>query len=206
MWVCYIIFLDLRLDGIFVTQKKYATDLLKRFNMLHCKSMPTPMNVNEKLVVNDGTSMANAMQFQSIIGGLNYLCHTRPNITFSVSVVSCFMHNPSLHHLGAAKRILRYVAGTTDFGIWYFKISKFRLGGFSDSDWAGCLDERKSTSGSIFSLGSGVISWSTKKQDVIAQSSSEAEYVAVTGAACQAIWLHTLLADFLQMQEGATDM
>ena len=67
-------------DGIFVSQKKYATDLLKRLNMLHCKSTSTPMNVNEKLVVNDGTGMANAKQFRSIVGGLNYLCHTRPGI------------------------------------------------------------------------------------------------------------------------------
>ena len=93
-------------DEIFVSQKKYATDLLKRLNMLHCKSTSTPMNVNEKLVVNDGTGMANAKQFRSIVGGLNYLCHTRPDITFPVSVVSKFMDNPSLHHLGEAKRIL----------------------------------------------------------------------------------------------------
>jgi len=88
---------------IFITQKKYAIDLLKRSNMLHCKSMPTPMNVNEKLVVNDGTDMANAKQFRSIVGGLNYLCHTRLDITFSVSIVSRFMHNPSIHHLGGNK-------------------------------------------------------------------------------------------------------
>jgi len=117
-------------DGIFVSQKKYATDLLKRLNMLHCKSTSTPMNVNEKLVVNDGTGMANAKQFRSIVGGLNYLCHTRPDITFPESVVSKFMHNPSLHHLGEAKRILRYIAGTMDFGIWYFKVSNFKLGSF----------------------------------------------------------------------------
>jgi len=107
--------------------------------------MPTPVNVNEKLVVDDGTEMANAGQFRSIVGGLNYLCHTRPDITFSVSVVSRFMHNPSVHHLGAARRILTYVAGTIiDFGIRYSKVSNFRLFGFSDSDWARCLYDRKS--------------------------------------------------------------
>uniref|UniRef100_A0A803MBX5 Retroviral polymerase SH3-like domain-containing protein n=1 Tax=Chenopodium quinoa TaxID=63459 RepID=A0A803MBX5_CHEQI len=105
-------------DGIFISQRKYATDLLKRFTMLNCKSVATPMNVNEKLVVHDGTGMANASFFRSIVGGLNYLSHTRPAITHSVSVISRFMHSPTQQHLGAAKRVLRYVAGTVNFGIW----------------------------------------------------------------------------------------
>ena len=191
-------------DGIFVSQKKYAADLLKKFGMLNCKSMPTRMNVNENLVADDGTGMANAKQFWSIIGGLNYLCHTRPDITFPVNVLSRFMHSPSLHHLGAAKRVSRYVAGTINFGIWYSKVSRFGLYGFSHSNWAGCLEDKKSTSSCMFSLGSGAISWSSTKQDILALSSSEAEYVVVTGAACQAIWLRRLLADCLQVQEGAT--
>lgn len=132
------------------------------------------------------------------------MCHTRPDITFAVSVVSRFMHKPSVHHLGAAKRILRYVAGTANFGIRYSKVSDFRLCGYSDSDWAGCLEDRKSTSGHVFFLGSGAISWSSKKQDIVALSSSEDEYVAVTAAACQAIWLRRLLGDFGQVQEDAT--
>ena len=92
--------------------------------------MPTPMNVNEKLVLDDGTGMANAKQFRRIVGGLNYLCHSRHDITFSVSVVSRFIDNPSLYHLEAPKRILRHVVGTVGFGIWYSKVSKFRLFGF----------------------------------------------------------------------------
>ena len=152
-----------RKDGIFISQKKYSTDLLKKFGMLNCKSTPTPMNVNEKIVVDDGTSMANAKQFRSIIGVLNYLCHTRPDTTFCVSVLSRFMHRPLLYHLGAAKRVLDYVAGTIDFGIQYSKVSRFRLYGFSDNDWAGCLEDRRNTSGCMFSLGSGAISWNSKK-------------------------------------------
>ncbi|XP_048491380.1 secreted RxLR effector protein 161-like [Beta vulgaris subsp. vulgaris] len=193
-------------DGIFISQRKYATDLLKRFNLLNCKSMHTPINVNEKLVAHDGTSMANARFFRSMVGGLNYLLHIRPDITHSVSVISRFMHNPTQQHMGAAKRILRYVAGSVDFGIWYGKSSSFRLFGYSDSDWAGCSEERKSTSGYIFSLGPGAVSWSTKKQNVVALSSSEAEYIAVTAAACQCVWLRRLLVDFLQVQDGVTDI
>ena len=193
-------------DDIFISQKKYVTDLLTKFGMLNCKWMPTPMNVNEKLIVDYGTSMANAKQLRSIIVGLHYLCHTRPDITFSVSVLSRFMHNPWLQHLGAAKRVLRYVAGTIDFGIWYSKVSNFRLCGFSDSDWEGCLEGRRSPSGCIFSLGFGAISWSSKKQDTVALSSSEAKYVAVIGATCQTVWRQRLLTDCFQVQEDTIEI
>lgn len=102
--------------GIFISQRKYAKDLLKRFSMLNCKTAPTPMNVNEKLSRDDGAEMKNATYFRSLVGGLNYFSRTRPDIAFSVGVVSRFMHNPSKLHLGAAKRILRYVAGQSNKG------------------------------------------------------------------------------------------
>lgn len=164
------------------------------------------MNLNEKFQVEDDTGMADAKVFRSLVGGLIYLTHTRPDIAFSVGVVSRFMQNPTKHHFGAAKRILRYVAGTVDYGIWYAANSIFCLQGFSDSDWTGSLEDRKSTSGSIFHIGSGAITWSSKKQATTALSSSEAEYVAATSAACQAVWLRRLLADFGQLQEGATEI
>ncbi|XP_019055103.1 PREDICTED: uncharacterized protein LOC109115474 [Nelumbo nucifera] len=151
-------------DGIFVSQRKYATDLLKRFNMLNCKVKTTPMNVNEKLQLEDGTEPADARYVRSLVGGLIYLTHTRPDIDFSVGVLSRFMHSPSKHNLGAAKRVLRYIAGTLEFGLWYSHVSNFKLIGFTDSDWAGCLDDRKSTSGYTLCLGLGAISWSSKKQ------------------------------------------
>jgi len=98
------------------------------------------------------------------------------------------MHNPTVHHFGSAKRILRYVSGSLDFGVLYTKVSNVRLYKFLDSDWAGCLDDRRSTYRRLFSLGSGTISWSSKRQDVVAlSSSSEVEYVIVTGASYQAI-------------------
>ena len=142
------------------------------------------MNANEKLVVDDGTGMSRSRYYRSIVGGLNYLSHTRPDIAYVVSVVSKFMHGLTKHHLAAAKIIMRYVVGTIDFGIWYSNVSNFKLFGFTDSDWAGCLEGRKSNSGSMFSPGSGVISWSSKKQDIAALSSSKAEYVAATASAC----------------------
>ncbi|KAL5720625.1 hypothetical protein ACHQM5_013276 [Ranunculus cassubicifolius] len=106
------------------------------------------------------------------------------------------MHKPSQNHLAAVKRVLRYIKGTHDHGIWYKKdievktqSTKVKLLGFCDSDWAGSVDDMKSTSGYMFTIGSGVISWSSKKQETVAQSSAEAEYVSAALATSQAIWL-----------------
>ena len=185
-------------DGVFILQRKYAEDLLKRFNMLNYKVAATPMNMNERLQLEDGTDKTDARSFRSLVGGLIYLSHTRPDISFSVGMVSRFMNSPTKHHYGAAKRILRYIAGTLDFGIWYTQVSEFKLVGFTDSDWASSLDDRRSTSGSIFNLGAGAVTWSSKKQATTALSTSEAEYIAATSSACQAVWLRRLLADLHQ--------
>lgn len=116
--------------------------------------------------------------FRSLVGSLNYLSHIRPITAFSVSLISRFMHSPSKQHLGASKRILQYIASTTINGIWYSKVSDFRLIGFTDSDWAGSLENQRTISGDVFSLGSRAIYLSSKKQDTLALSSSEAEYMA----------------------------
>lgn len=193
-------------DGIFLCQRKYAEDLLKKFHVKKCEAIRTPMNTNEKLQRDDGTEKADEKLFRSLVGGLNYLTHTRPDIAHSVSVVSRYMHSPTKQHLGAARRILKYVAGSIKLGMLYESVDNFKLIGYSDSDWAGCLDDRKSTSGSVFSLGSGAITWSSKKQDTVALSSSEAEYVAAGAAARQAIWLRKLLKDLCCEQEGAIEL
>ncbi|KAL9235697.1 hypothetical protein vseg_010436 [Gypsophila vaccaria] len=192
-------------DGIFLCQEKYATDMLKKFNMSYCEAAITPMNVNEKLQREDGTGPADGKLYRSIVGGLNYLTHTRPDIAFPVSVVSRYMHNPTKQHVGAAKRVLRYVAGSLNVGIWYTKVSdtNFKLVGYSDSDHVGSIDDRKSTSGHVFGLGLGAIAWSSKKQETVALSSFEAEYVAVSSAARQALWLLKLVGDFhISQNEG----
>ncbi|XP_074289333.1 secreted RxLR effector protein 161-like [Silene latifolia] len=172
--------------------------------MTNCEIAATPMNVNEKLQRDDGTGHANGKLHMSLVGGLNYLTHTRPDIAFPVSVVSRYMHNPTKQHLGAAKRILRYVAGTMRYGVWYTRVAEPKLVGFTDSDYAGCLDDRKSTSDNVFSLGSGAVTWSSKKQETIALSSSEAAYVASSSAVRQALWLKKLLGDFLVKHDKAT--
>ncbi|XP_022033008.1 uncharacterized mitochondrial protein AtMg00810-like [Helianthus annuus] len=193
-----------RKDGTFVGRHKYARDLLNRFGMSKCKIATTPMNVNEKLQLEDGGAAADEYQFRSLVGGLIYLAHSRPDIAHAVGVISRFMHKPSAIHLGAAKRVLRYVAGSIDLGLWYGKTGSVNLTGYTDSDWASCVEDRKSTSANVFSIGSGVVSWCSKKQEVVALSTTEAEYIAATAAACQATWLRKILIKLGQEQKAAT--
>ncbi|CAH9099164.1 unnamed protein product [Cuscuta epithymum] len=182
-------------EGTFLSQKRYAINLLKRFHMEACETIATPMNASEKLQKCDGTEDADVTLYRSLVGGLNYLTHSRPDLAYCVSMVSRYMQKPSKQHFGAAKRILRYVAGTLEYGLWYSSVKDLKLRGYTDSDWAGCVDDRKSMSGSVFDLGSGAVTWSSKKQETIALSSSEAEYVAAGAAAKQALWISKVLKD-----------
>ena len=116
------------------------------------------------------------------------------------------MHCASELHFKAAKRVLRYIKGTVDFGIMFKKSENLKLVGYSDSDHAGSCDDMTSTSGYVFSFGSGCFSWSSKKQDVVAQSTAEAEYVAAAGAVNQALWLRKLLEDLKHTQEEGTEI
>ncbi|XP_074297812.1 secreted RxLR effector protein 161-like [Silene latifolia] len=182
-------------NGIFLNQRKYVQDLLKKFKVKESDVAFTPMNINEKLQRNDGTLSADEKLYRSLVGGLNYLTHTRPDIAYCVSVVSRYLHSPTKQHLGAVKRVLKYLAGTVEYGIWYTKSENFKLMGYTDNDWVGSIDDRKSTSGCVFGLGSGAVTWSLKKQETVALSSSEAEYVAAGAAGRHAVWLRKLLAD-----------
>ncbi|GLU00818.1 hypothetical protein SLE2022_181580 [Rubroshorea leprosula] len=191
-------------EGIFISQEKYAKDLLKKCRMEDCNSVGTPMVSNQKFSLDDGEEKVDAHAYRSLIGSLLYLTNSRPDITFATSVLSRFMQSPSRTHYGAARRILRYLKGTISFGILYAKNEQFNLFGYSDSDWAGCVDDRRSTSGYAFFLGSGAISWSSKKQASTALSSSEAEYISLTAAACQATWTRRILEDMKQVQVQPT--
>ncbi|XP_040967148.1 secreted RxLR effector protein 161-like [Gossypium hirsutum] len=130
------------------------------------------MNINEKLQLEDGEEMTDASRFRSL--------------------------QPSKDHYGVAKRVLRYIVGTLEYGIWYSKTPNFKLCGFTDNDCASSLNDRKSVSANVFTLGSGVITWSSKKQATTTLSTSEAEYVATIVAACQAIWQRRVLANLQQ--------
>ena len=141
--------------------------------MSECKEIGTPMEVNAKLSVEDTSPLADIGSYRKLVGSLIYLCNTRPDIAFSVGVLSRFSNKPHGSHWNAGMRILRYLKGTLSFGITYGAGTS--LTGHCDSDWAGDVDSRKSVSGYCFSLGSGVFSWISKKQPTVAQSTSEVE-------------------------------
>ncbi|CAL2268488.1 unnamed protein product [Prunus armeniaca] len=193
-------------DGIFICKKKYTENLLKKFKMYGCKTVAAPLITNEKLRKEDGSSKANESVYRSLIGSLLYLTTTRPDIMYATSLLSRFMQNPSQIHYGAAKRILRYLQGTIDYGIWYKPITDPRLFGYTDSDWAGSVNDMKSTSGYAFTIGLGIFSWSSKKQETVALSSAEAEYVAAASSACQAIWLKRIFEDMGECQIETTEI
>ncbi|XP_031405655.1 secreted RxLR effector protein 161-like [Punica granatum] len=150
---------------IFISQEKYAEDLLKKFQMTTCKPVLTPM---------------------------------------AVRAIQRFMSKPSKIHYAAAKRFLRYLQRTKTFGLRYVKKSSNKLVGFADSDWASSIVDRRSTSGYLFCLGSKLISWSSRKQNIVALSSAEAEYAAATSAACEAVWLRGNLTDLQRKEEEPT--
>lgn len=180
--------------------------ILKNFNMVNARTTSSPMNTNEKLQLDDGSRMTDQTKFRGLVGRLMYLTHTCPDIYFAVGLIFRFMHEPSQHHFGAAIRILRYLAGTKGHGLWYQRAMDFKLKVFCHSDWAGSCDDRKSTTGNVFLLGSSLVSWSSKKQPVVALSSTEAENISATSAACQAIWLKKMLEDLNQKQDQAIEI
>ncbi|GJW31679.1 retrovirus-related pol polyprotein from transposon TNT 1-94 [Tanacetum coccineum] len=152
-------------DGIFLTQRKYVEDTLNKFHMAGCKIAPTPMNTSEKLTIDDGTDLADAKIYRSLIGRPIYVTYSRPDVAFSVGVLSRFMHNPSKTHFGAAKRVLRYLAGTRNHGIWFRKNKSFSLKGYCDSDWAGSVEDRKSTS-AVMLTRNPILHGRTKRMDI----------------------------------------
>jgi hypothetical protein len=150
-------------ERIFLNQGKYAVEILKRFDMLECKSMNTPMEVKLKLLVDTSSELIDVTLYRQIIGSLMYLTNTRPDICFAVNTLSQFLVEPIHVHLVAAKHVMRYLKGTLDCGLSYDGDHDFTLSGYTDSDWAGSVSDKKSTSGCCFSLGSTMISWQSRK-------------------------------------------
>ena len=186
--------------GLVMHQKKYVRDMLRRFNMTSCNPVSVPVEFNMKLRRDETSEAVDATLYKQIVGSLSFLCNTRPDICYGVGLISRFMCDPRKIHMATTKKILRYLAGTSDFGI-LFPVkngkSKLELLGYADSDYSGDLDERKSTSGYLFLLNGAPISWCSKKQLVIALSSCEEEYISGSFAACQATWLGELLKEML---------
>jgi hypothetical protein len=183
-------------EGIFISQEKYTKDLLKRFNMDDCKPIKTPMPSNGHLDLDEGGNSVDQTLYRSMIGSLLYLTASRPDIMFSVCMCARFQSNPKEPHLVAVKRILRYLKHTPSIGLWYPKGARFQLVGYSDSDYAGCKIDRKSTSGGCHLLGRSLVSWSSKKQNSVALSTAEAEYIAAGACCAQILYMKQTLLDY----------
>lgn len=171
-----------------LSQAAYTDKLLDRLSIGDCNPTATPMEALLKLSKKGNRKAVDPTLYRSTVGGLRYLVHTRPDICFAVSYLSKFMEAPTSEHWSAVKHLLRYIAGTKKLGCVYTRQDEeARLVGYSDADWAGDIDDRKSTSGMLFYYGNCPISWQATKQKIAVLSTCEAEYVAATGAACQGI-------------------
>ena len=176
---------------VYFHQWQYIEKMLKKFGQAEAKTVSKPADFNVKLQKEDSVNRpVDAISYQSIVGSLLYAgITTRPDIGQTVGVVSKFCGNPTQSHLTAAKRILRYLKGTVYLCLSYKKCADGNLIGYSDADWVGDVDDRHSTSGNVFLLAKGAVSWLSKKQATITLSTAETEYVALSAATQEAIWL-----------------
>lgn len=181
-------------NGLFLSQAKYTRDLLHKARMIACSSIRTPMATKITPSVDDH-DLVNATTYRGLVGSLQYLTFTRPDITHAVNRVCQHFQNPTKAYLHAVKRILRYLKGTIDYGIRFLSQSSLTLYGFSDSDWAGYSLTRRSTTGYCIYLGSNCISWSSNKQNNVARSSAEAEYRSMASTTAELTWITFLPKD-----------
>jgi hypothetical protein len=181
--------------GLFLSQHKYVRELLNTTSMSGAKDVSTPLSTTQSLQLVDGTSAVDSSKFRRVMGSLQYLSLTRPDISFAVNKLFQFMHKPTTNHWTATKRLLRYLKQTIFYGIQIQKAGTPVLRTYSDADWAGNVDDRTSTTAYISFLGSNPISWSSKKQRAVARSTTEVEYRALANAASETMWLSTLFKE-----------
>ncbi|CAL8176432.1 unnamed protein product [Prunus armeniaca] len=163
-----------------------------------------PIVLGCKLLRDEDGVKVDSTIYKQIMGSLMYLTTIRPDMKFVVSLISRYMSNPTELHMEAAKRILRYLRGTTDFGVFYKKGGKGELNVYTDSDYAGDQEDRKSTSGYVFLFSSGVVSWSSKKQPIVTLSTTEAEFITAASCACQVVWLRRIFEMLGEKQDRPT--
>ncbi|GJV92323.1 ribonuclease H-like domain-containing protein [Tanacetum coccineum] len=181
-------------SGLFLSQKKYAIEILDRAHMDNCNPCRTPIDTESKLG-SDGDPVSDPTLYRSLAGSLQYLTFTRQDISYAVQQVCLYMHDPREPHFLALKRIMWYVRGTLDYGLQLFSSSTTDLVAYSDADWAGCPTTRRSTSGYCVFLGNNLLSWSSKRQPTLSRSSAEAEYRGVANAVPKTCWLRNLLRE-----------
>jgi hypothetical protein len=176
-----------------IGQSAYAEKIIEACGMTGCNPVDTPMEQRLKLTPGKPEHSLDATRYRSIVGSLSYLVNTRPDLSYSVGMVSRFMESPNVEHWAAVKRIIRYISGTKHLGCRYLRGVASELLGYSDSDHAGDLVKTKSTSGVVFFLGRNIITWTSQKQKVVSFSAAI--------AACQGVWLNRLLADLLGTEQ-----
>lgn len=183
--------------GILLSQEKYVNDLLKKVNMAQCKPLSSPLSTGEKLSLHKGSVLGqnDATRYRSVVGALQYLTLTRPDISFPVNKVCQYLHAPTTEYWAVVKRILRYLKLRTRLGLKLSRSKSMLVSAFSDADWTGCVDDRRSTGGFAVFLGNNLVSWNAKKQDTVSRSSTESEYKALANATAEVMWVQTLLRE-----------
>ncbi|XP_026419638.1 uncharacterized protein LOC113315594 [Papaver somniferum] len=187
--------LDSSASKMLLTQNKYFIDLLRKHDMLGCKPCKTPVESGPRVSSYDGDPLKDAASYRILVGGLQYSTLTRSDISFAVNYVSKFMHNPTDVHLQLAKRILRYMKGYLGQGLTLGSGNCSEITAYCDSDWDGCPNTRKSTSGYCVFVGGNLVSWFSKKQHTISRSSTEAEYIVLANAATEILWISYLFEE-----------
>lgn len=191
--------------SIFVHQSAYARKILNRFSMAECNAVGVPADPNQVLENFDESEEAK-FPYRQLVGSLMYLAvGTRPDISFSVGIVSRFLEKPKIAHVTAAKRIMKYIKGTLNYGIVYQSKAENQIVGYSDADYGGDVETRRSTSGFAFLIGNGAISWSSERQKSVALSTAESEYVAASNAIRELVWLQRLTGELTQNQFKITN-
>ena len=182
-------------DGMFLSQHSHIRDLLTQHGMDGAKIVSTPLSSSQVLTVDDDTPPVDPTPYRKLVGSLQYLAFTRPDISFAVNKLSQFMHSPTQTHWQALKRVLRYLKGTLHHGLFLNRKSPLELSAFSDSDWGGVTTAGRSTTAYILYLGSNIISWKSARQKSVSRSSTEAEYKALANAAAELSWVQNLLTE-----------
>ena len=183
-------------DGLFISQSKYAKELIKKFGMETSTAVQNPMGTSCKISADLEGIDADPTLYRSMIGSLLYLTASRPDIAFSVGVCARYQANPKESHVKAVKRIIKYIKYTSDYGIKYTFDTNVEIAGYSDSDWAGDANDRKSTSGGCFFVGNNLVSWHSKKQNCVSLSTAQAEYIAAGSCCTQLLWMKQMLSDY----------
>ncbi|CAM8916329.1 unnamed protein product [Rhodiola kirilowii] len=191
-------------DGIFISQSKYAKNLIKNFELEKASHKRTPAATHLKITKDDAGTKVEHTLYMSMIGSLLYLTASRPDIAYTVGVCVRYQADPKESHLLQVKRIIKYVCGTVDFGIWYTKDTNPYLVGYYDADWAGNAEDRKSTKGGCIFLGNNLVSWQGKKQNSISLSTAKVEYIVAGSCCTQLLWMKQMLSEYGVEQEEMT--